>query len=196
MRRLISISLVCAILLVMGCSKGSTPPSAKALDYKPDFTLQWPGVPKENIQIIPGQGGNDLKIFTASLTISNLDKETGRELHDGTAAIYFLTATEYSPQALASENLTPRAMLTLHLYAFQKDEISRTEILHGENKYLGFEIFSKSKKYFDRKLVIFAGSTLYDVSVRRHQAALLHTPEVDAFFQSFKINSDQSTSKK
>ena len=85
------------------------------------------------------------------------------------------------------QGTSPKELLAAYLFARQKDELIRKEIEHGPRKYPGLEIATRSGRHLGRRLVIFGGRRLFEISVSTTSAELLQSPEVTAFFDSFVV---------
>jgi hypothetical protein len=169
---------VLTIASAAGCSKSA---SRMNMSDRPHlvnacgFRLKWPGAPQESTQAITDRGG-ELKHYNA------LFARRGPEEN----IIFAASAYELPDKEVRDSN--PEERLAASMIALRKDEISRKEIEHGPKKYPGFDILTQSKGLFSRHLVVIAGPRTYMVSVSSRKEALLDSPEVLEFFESFAID--------
>jgi hypothetical protein len=143
------------------------------LAFKPKLELKWPGKPEESSQVIK-DGSFEQKDYTAHFV---LKRATGN--------ISFWASVAELPIKEMREN--PKVALAAYVLAFKKDETSRKEIEHGPKKFPGFEIASRTKFGFDRKVVVIAGQRIYQISVQSRDEDLLKIEEVKAFMKSLAI---------
>jgi hypothetical protein len=118
------------------------------------------------------EGGSYMAFYT--------DKAPGRVL------LYTASVTDLGPEA--TKGMTPRERLTAFTYAFQKDEVSRTQIEHGSRKLPGLEIVKRSEGKVWRQVLVASGSRIFEVSVTAPTHDDLATREVTAFFESFAVD--------
>jgi len=167
--------------IIGGCSK-PTVPAVETLSASEDsepvvnmpLEVKWPGRPALSRQAQASQAGEQVN-YTATYS------QGGPE-----GVVIFLVSVAEYPAGLL-QGTSPRQLLAAHVYALQKDELSRKEIEHGPRKYPGLEIATRSGRHLGRRLVIFAGTRLYEVSVSTTSGELLQSPEVTAFFDSFAV---------
>lgn len=161
-------------LLASPPAAAQAPAQQEQLRFQPGLTLKWPGKPSESSQILPGEGGDE-KHYTALFT----DK-----LPAG-AVTFSAFVIEFPDKAL--KGMSPQRFLAAYVAASKKDETSRKEVEHGPKKYPGLEITTHARGLFGRKLVVLAGSRLYEVSVSSKSEEALKAPEVKAFLESLAL---------
>jgi hypothetical protein len=181
MRPVIVLFALTLAMAIGGCSK-PTAPAVETLSASEDsepvvnmpFEVKWPGRPALSRQAQATQAGEQVN-YTATYS------QGGPE----GVVIFLVSVAEYPEKLL--QGTSPRELLAAHVFALQKDELSRKEIEHGPRKYPGLEIATRSGRHLGRRLVIFAGRRLYEVSVSTTSGELLQSPEVTAFFDSFAV---------
>ena len=181
MRPVIVLFALTLAMAIGGCSK-PTAPAVETLSASEDsdpvvsmpFEVKWPGRPALSRQAQAAHAGEQV---TYTATYSQGGPEG--------VVTFLVSVAEYPEQLL--QGTSPRQLLAAHVYALQKDELSRKEIEHGPRKYPALEIATRSGRHLGRRLVIFAGRRLYEVSVSTTSGELLQSPEVTAFFDSFAV---------
>jgi hypothetical protein len=150
------------------------PGQAKSLVFDPKFALKWPGKPSESNQVLATDNGPE-KHYRAMFA----DKLTRG------VTLYSASVEEFPEKTL--KGTSPNELLVAYVHAFKKHETSRKEVEHGKKKYPGLEITSRRDKHFGRRLVVMAGSRIYDVSVVGPTEDALKAPTVKAFFDSLAV---------
>jgi hypothetical protein len=144
------------------------------LRFQPNLSLKWPGKASESSQILSTEDGDE-KHYTALFS------------KKGTAGVVIFSAfvIEFPDKALKST--TAKTLLAAYVFSSKDDETSRKEVEHGPKKYPGLEISTHARGLFGRKLVVMAGSRLYEVSVSSKSEEALKAPEVKTFLESLAL---------
>jgi hypothetical protein len=177
----VSLALILATVVAIGCPKADNPSRTPAAQvqkdqpvFRPKFLVNWPGAPTESDLAIPTEQGEQ-RHYSAIFT----DRQPGG------VVLYGVFVDELPEKALAGSD--PKERLAAYVFANKRDETSRQAIEHGPKKYPGLDITTASGKRFGRRIVIAAGPRLYDVSVTSSKQEVLRSPAVAAFFKSFAI---------
>jgi hypothetical protein len=177
--------LICSVLfgLQPGVqAMGKPPDQPEQLSFMPKLKLKWPGKPSESSQILATRDGEQ-KHYDAMFA----DKRP-----DG-VVLFFAAVEEFPEEALKASSA--KDLLLAYVFAFRKEETSRKELEHGPKKHPGLEISSQRTSplgmRFCRRLVVFAGQRIYEISVSSKDKESLERPEVKAFLKSLAI-ADQS----
>jgi hypothetical protein len=161
-------------LLVVSPAIAQPAAQPKQLRFQPKLSLKWPGKAFESSEILSTEHGDE-KHYSALFS------------NKGGSGVVTFSAFVIEFPDKAVKGTTPKELLTAYAFASKDDETSRKEVEHGPMKYPGLEISTKARGLFGRKLVVLAGSRLYEVSVSSKKEEALKAPEVKAFLESLAL---------
>jgi hypothetical protein len=171
--RRISIAITAVgIMVVLTSCTGGPATQEKAGSFDPKLTLKWPEKPIESSQVIDTLHGPQ-KHYNAML-LNRQDR-----------TLYAAAVLEFPEKALKGSS--PKDLVAAYVFGSKSQETSRKEVEHGKRKCPGLEITTKNEKGLSRKLVVMAGSRIYEVSVTSPTEASLQAPSVKAFLESLAV---------
>jgi hypothetical protein len=144
-----------------------------APDFDPKLTLEWPGTPEENRRRINAGLPDETTIYSATFS------------QTGPVTIFGASVYQFTEQDLQGSD--PKEMLASHGTSGNEIELTRKQIEHGPNKYLGFDVTAKDDGGFFRRVNIRAGTRIYSVQVVSLKQERLNAEDVAKFFESFAV---------
>jgi hypothetical protein len=198
MRAMTILTLLTAMAGFCGCSKAaplaatnasgvSNEPSAPSPDkvlpstvqdapeFDPKLTLEWPGTPEESRRRINAGLADETTIYSATLFQLN-----------GPVIIFSASVYQFTEKDLQDAG-DPKEMLVSHMTSDEDEELTRQQIEHGPNKFLGFDVTAKDEGGFRRRVNILAGTRIYSVQVVSGKQERLNAEDVTKFFESFAV---------
>ena len=196
MRSLKLLSLSTVMVAYIGCSEATppiatndspaatnTPPADSAEtahsftehdapDFDPKLTLVWPGTPEESRRRIDAGTADETTIYSATFWASE------------PVTIFSATVRQVPEQDL---QVSDQAEMLAEYALNGHEEVTRKQIEHGSNKFMGIEVAAHSNGAPARSLAVRAGTRIYRISVLSLKQERLSADDVTKFFDSFAI---------
>ena len=143
-----------------------------APDFDPKLTLVWPGTPEESRRRIDAGTADETTIYSATFWASE------------PVTIFSATVRQVPEQDL---QVSDQAEMLAEYALNGHEEVTRKQIEHGSNKFMGIEVAAHSNGAPARSLAVRAGTRIYRISVLSLKQERLSADDVTKFFDSFAI---------